>query len=227
MADRKSRGPQRGSPRVAAWVHEVINALLQALPIEMSFLERGNATWRFYNGRPEYLRPIEGYLTPQARFILRDFRQANPDAGKLLTRHNELIEKLVTAATDAHEALMKREDFVNRVRDRLATFMEAEPKPDHPRGAIPETDFPKLAAERVVNAVKELPSHHTDAKFWDHYGAEFLGFARGPEFERVHAACDALLEHDRKLYEWLGKKSFQLCEEYDVPAAPFPGWVRV
>lgn len=226
MAEKKTKGPQRGSPRVAAWVHEVINPLLEALPMEISFLEGGNTTWRFYNGRPEYLRPIEGYLAPEARRIVDDFRRANSDAGKPLARHDEILERLIAAAGDAHEALMKRKDFVERAQNRLAEFMQASSTVEYPCGAIPEADFPKLVGERVVNAIKEVPSHYTDAKFWERYRDEFTNFGGGPEFDRLREARDALLKHDRKLYEWLRKKSFRLCEEFDVPAAPFAGWSR-
>ena len=225
MADRKTKGPKRGSPRVAAWVHEVINPLLEALPVEISFLESGNTTWRYQSGRPEYLRPIEGYLAPQARFILGDFRRADTDAGRRLAKHDELFEHLAGAAADAHAALLNREDFVSRARGRLAECPRTASSADHyPGGAIPEADFPKLVAERVVNGIKEVFSYYSDAKFWERYGAELLGFGIGPEFERLGAARNALLKHDRTLHEWLGKKSFRLCEEYDVPAAPFPGW---
>ncbi len=223
MAVRKTKRPQRGSRRVAAWVHEVINPLLEAVPVEISFLESGNTTWRFYTEQPEYLRPIKRYIAPQARPILDDFRLANSDAAKRLARHDDLLAHLVAAALDAYRALMNREDFVESARNRLAEFMRNSPKPEYPGGAIPEPDFPKLVAERVVNAIRELFSYHSDAKFWEHYRAEFVKFGSGPEFESLHAARDALLKYDRELYDWLHKKSFRLCEEYDVPAAPFPG----
>lgn len=223
MADRKTRRPKRGSPRVAAWVHEVINPLLEALPVEISFFESGNTTWRYYSGRPEYLRPIEGYLTPQARFILDDFRRADADARKRFAKHDELFEHLVAGATDAHATLMTREAFVSRARQKLADYPRA-PSSDYPGGAVPEADFPKLVAERIVNDIKALFSHYSDAKFWERYGSDFLEFSSGPEFERLRAARHALLKHDRMLCEWLGKKGFRLCEEYDVPAAPCSGW---
>lgn len=167
MAEKRTRGPQRGSPRVAAWVHEVINPLLQALPMEIAFLESGNATWRFYNGRLEYLRPIDGYIAPEARRILDDFRLANADARKPLARHDELLENLVATAGDAHAVLMGRQDFVERARNRLAEFTPIRSGADYPGGAYPEADFPKLVAERVVNAIKEIPSYYADTKFWN------------------------------------------------------------
>lgn len=194
--------------------------------MEISFLESGNTTWRFYNGQSEYLRPVKGYIAPEARPILDDFRLANSDAGKPLGRHDELLARLVAAAGDAHTALMNCENFVERARSRLAEFMQTPSKLDYPGGAIPEADFPKLVGERVVNAIKEIPAHYSDAKFWGRYRDEFTSFGSGPEFERLREARDALLKHDRELYGWLRKKSLRLCEEYDVPAAPFAGWSR-
>ena len=77
MAAKKPKQPQRGFRRVASWIYEAINPLIVTIPTETAFLESGNVTRRFHSGSPEYLRPIEGYLAPEARRILDDFRMAN------------------------------------------------------------------------------------------------------------------------------------------------------
>ena len=223
---KKTRGPQRGSPRVAAWISEVLNPLRDSIQVEIGFLESGNTTWRYHHGRPEYLRPLEEYLAPEARFIFRDFVQANADGRKQFLQHDELFEALVTAAALAYNTLMNQGVFVDRVRERLAEFRGAPLEPGYPGGAIPEEDFPKLVAERVVNEIQDVLPHYSDAEFWERYHTELLTFGQGPEFQNLRASCAALLKQDRNLHGWLAKNSFRLCEKYYVPAARLPGWSR-
>ncbi len=223
MAKQDRQEPDRGSPRVEGWVYAVINPLLEAIPIEISFLERGNITWRFYNQQMEYLRPIAGYLTPDGRHILRDFSMANREAKTPLEKHDEFLHVAMKAAQRAHSELVNRKDFLAKVSAALTEFVEADAKKTYPGGAFPETKFPGLVAEHVVNEVQEIPSHYTDSRFWKRYSGEFLTFAHGLPFEELQRARASLLEHDRSLLEWLEKKSYELCMRHDLPAAPLSG----
>jgi hypothetical protein len=218
----KSKG-RHGSPRVAAWVHEVINTLLEALPVERSFLQHGNATWRFYNQELEHVRPLAQYLLPGARHILRDFLLANRDARPVFSEHDRLVGRLSSSAEASCKALMRGEGFRLLVEEHLARFESGDPRPPYPGGAVPREDFPSLVAERVVNQVASFPSHYADAAFWTSHGAQFLALASGPEFETLQGVREQLLRHDRKLMDWLERKSFDLCSDYDVPAGPVPG----
>lgn len=216
--------PDRGSRRVAAWVYDVINPLIDTLPVEISSLERGNTTWRFQRRELEHLRSIASYLPPDGRHVLRDFTRFAPEAKRRFDEHDQLLVKLRDAAAEAHAELMQRDDFVQTAQDALKAYTNKHPERDSPRGVIAESEFPDLAAERVINRFDQLPSHFIDADFWSEHGAALLPFARGSRFEQLEAACHALLAYDRELIEWLADESFALCSEHDIPAAPPSGW---
>jgi hypothetical protein len=219
MESNPAEEPARGSQRVASWLYEVINPLLDAARMEISFLERGNSTWRFYNSRLEHIHPIAAYLTPEGRHVFRDFQKSNPDAVSPFDQHDRLVERLEKAATEAHARLMAQSNFVDMARQALTEFMSV-PSPDFPGGAFPQETFPALVGERVTNAVRELGSHYTDSKFWRHFGPQFLQFRVQSNFGELDVARDELLKSNQSLVDWLEKKSFQLCSRYDVPAAP-------
>lgn len=213
--------PKIGPRRVASWIYEVINPLLEAIPIEVSFLEKRNPTWRFYNRELEHLRPVSGYLTHDGRHVLRDFQRAfRPDEVIQFSSHDDRLEDVCRAAEQAHGTLIAREEFVQRAREALREFMSAGQQHGYPGGSFPEERFPELVAERVVNSIVHVPSNHTDADFWRQYGAGFLRFREGDVFQKLDSVCTTLLENDRKFLEWLENKSFELCTRYDVPAAP-------
>lgn len=212
--------PKRQSPRAASWVYEVINPLLEIIPIELSFLQRGNVTFRFFNNTLEFIRSIENYLSPSARHIYRDFMRANADATKRLPNHDKLADTLKFAAQAAFTTLLSNPEFVAKVNSTLAEYQSVQK--EYPGGAYPEEKFLHLVAEHVVNRIESLPEHFTDFLFWTRYGKEFLKFHKGCEFDKVDNACYTLLEFDKALIGWLQEKSYKLCTKYDIPAAPIP-----
>src|SRR5436309_1257387 len=104
-ASRRPPGSVHGSHRAMAWVHLVINSLLEALPIEVSLLEKGNTTWRHNSHQLEHIRHIENYLSLNGRHALRDFLHANPKGKELFQRHDRLLNEIAEAATLAHARL--------------------------------------------------------------------------------------------------------------------------
>lgn len=74
-----------------------------------------------------------------------------------------------------------------------------------------------------MNRIESLPEHSADFLFWAQYGKEFLKFRKGCEFDKVDNACYTLLESDKALIDWLQEKSYMLCTQYDIPAAPTQG----
>jgi len=212
--------PKKHSPRIASWVYGVINPLLEIIPIELSFLRKGNVTFRFYNKELEFIRSLENYLSPSARHVYRDFLNANADATEQLSGHDELVHTLESAAQEAFTILSDNPGFVNKVKCYLNEYLSAGQS--YPGGAYQEEQFPLLVAEHVINKFESIPDHFTDSKFWDRYGVEFLKFYSGHEFDILNKACKALLNYDEALMSWLQAKSYHLCETYDIPAAPIP-----
>lgn len=213
--------PKKHSPRVASWIYGVINPLLEIIPIELSFLRKGNATFRFYNMELEFIRTVESYLSPPARHICRDFMNANTDAIQWLSDHDKHINALEIAAQKAFKVLSNKPEFLSKVKNFLEEYLSTGQ--GYPGGAYPDEKFPLLVAEHVVNKINSLPEHYTDYKFWTQYGKEFLKFYAGHEFNGLDKTREDLLSFDNELIDWLQKKSFQLCEQYDISAAPIPG----
>lgn len=114
--------------------------------------------------------------------------------------------------------LSSNSQFVAKVNSSLAEYQSVQK--EYPGGAYPEEKFLHLVAEHVVNRIESLPEHFTDFLFWTRYGKEFLKFHRGSEFDKVDNACHTLLEFDKALIDWLQEKSYKLCTQYDISAAP-------
>lgn len=226
MAGERARGPRRGSRRVEGWVFEVINPILDALPGEIALLDAGNVTWRFLQRRLEFIRPIAEYLTPDGLHILRDFGRAHADVPGHVKEHDRLVDALTRSAAHAHERLLAREDFRASLSEFLTEYWRRFVDAEKPWGAFSEDQFPALVAEHVVNRTREIPSHHTDSKFWQVFGARLLSFDDDPAFEELDASRKSLANFDRRFAEWLEDKRFALCEEYDIPAAPLSVWTR-
>lgn len=212
---------KKHSKRVASWVYMVINPLLEIVPIELLFLHKGSVTFRFYNQELEFIRPVESYLSQSARHVYRDFLNANADTTERLSAHDVHVHTLEIAAQEAFTILSCNTKFLDRVKYCLKEYLSTGQT--YPGGAYSEENFPLLVAEHVVNRNKSIPEHYTDSKFWARYGTEFLEFYIGPEFDRLDKACKDLLSYDEALTDWLQKKSYNLCEQYDIPAAPIPG----
>lgn len=213
--------PKKHSPRVASWVYKVINPLIEIIPIELSFLQRGNVTFRFFDNTLEFIRTTENHLSPSARHIYRDFIKANADAAKHLSKRDKLAGILKSAAQSAFTAISSNPAFVSKVDHTVAEYRSVQNA--YPGGGYPEEKFLHLVAEHVVNRIESLPEHAADFLFWAQYSKEFLKFRKGCEFDKVDNACYTILKSDKALIDWLQEKSYKLCTQYDIPAAPTQG----
>jgi hypothetical protein len=205
------------SSRVASWIYDVINVLLDAFEAESGLLARGNTTWRFFNQRLEHISPATSYLTHNGRHILRDLVREHPEVAAKIRQHDQLRDQLERAATDAYRSILAKPGFRERVEDARARFL-AKHANAVPTGAFAPEKHADLIAEHLVNHIKELSPQYTDSEFWKEHGREFVAFSPADtEFERALAG---LLAFDRETQQWLETMSFELCREFDVPAAP-------
>lgn len=230
MTRGRNRGPRRGSRRVEGWIYGVINPILDALPTEISFLDSGNVTWRFLWRKLEFIRPVKDYLSPQGSHILTDLERSQKDVPDPLRRHDDLVRALADSAAHFHDALVASPDFEQTVWRSVKEFAAQEDAQSlttrvEPWGAFRREQFPSLVAEHVVNCTREIPPHHTDARFWEAFGKRFLEFRTNEACRRLDDVRTALTDYDRHLHAWLENKRFELCEEYDIPAAPLSSWV--
>jgi len=227
MAERKKttvprmrRGDVHGSRRAQAWVHLVINELIEIVPIEISFLESGNVSWRYIGRRLENVQPIENYLSLNGRHALRDFLRSTTSARQLFEVHDQLVADLTTAAARAFDSLLASQEFRAAFDAASRGFSASEPgQQAFSLGASPNFAL-DLAAERVVNRIKSLPNYFVDSHFWESQAVRLLGFAEGPAFKTLESSRTTLLKHDARLTPWLENTASDLCEKYDIPAAP-------
>jgi hypothetical protein len=225
MAQITKKGPQKGSLRVAAWIHTVINPLIEALQIERGFLEKHNWTWRYYNNTLEFIKPLRNYLNPPSWPNLDDLLRANPSLNEPLQSHDKLLSQLKDNCQKAFQFLQESIDFQEKVDNLLKQYREEYKEKGYPGGAGPEGDFSKLVAERIINKIEEMPPYYTDSFFLSLYGKALLSeFRVGKIFEVLDASGAQLNLHDQSLIRILEDLRFELCEKYDVPAAPAPMW---
>jgi len=214
---------RKHSPRVEAWIYTVINPIIDSLRIERNFLEKHNWTCRYYSKKVEYINPIKAYLDYTSLPNYDDFLLANPQLKEPLERHDELLKELDSKCVRAFEYLMENEEFQNRVLDLLKKYTQNYSDRDYPGGAVSQQDFSKLIAQHIINTVKELPEYHTSSFFWSLYGNSLVSEFRIHEvFTQLDRAGEELYLHDQILLKTLEGLRFELCEKYDIPAAPVP-----
>lgn len=211
--------PQPGRQMVASWVYAVINPLLDAIPIELSFLERGSVTWRFVRERLEFVRPLAEYIAPPARHVLDDLLHFQPLMAARFAEHDGLVVQIEQLASEAAKAILTLR-FGKRVK-ALAKLFTKKGLP-FPGGAYSEDDLPKLVAQSIVNRVDEIPDHYSDAAFWRAHRREFLRYATGEPFQKLDAARLKLIAFDSDATGWLKSESLRLRLAHDLPASQIP-----
>lgn len=212
--------PRKGMRRVEAWIYTVINPLIEALKVEKSFLKEKNWTWRYQTKSLEFILPLEKYVDSASLPNFEDFLKANPQIERKRKKHEDLRAALSENCEIAFNYLIALGSFQNKIKSSLSTSEKENPAGEYPGGAVPEKDFDKLIAQYIVNWIKELPGHYTTSKFWSRFENEFLQFRTSGVFEKLDASGEQLEREDDHLLTTLENLRSNLCEEYDIPAAP-------
>jgi hypothetical protein len=161
--------------------------------------------------------------------VLEDLARAAPDGQELdarLGRHAARVERVESAATAWHTALVADATFEGWVRDALGRYRAARLGPEEPWGARAESDLPALIASHIVAGTDELPPHAPEARLWGLCGELRRAIEVRPsraQLELVRASAQAAVDDGIALGRWLKDLRFTLCEQYDVPAAPVAG----
>jgi len=98
MVRKVSNQPKRYSQRVAAWIYTVINPVWEGLQREIELLERGNATWRYYSKRCEFIRPIQEYIESTQWPNYSDFLVEYPEFKDSFGSHDATLEAVNNSA---------------------------------------------------------------------------------------------------------------------------------
>ncbi len=204
-----------GRERAKAWIHSVINPLLDGLRIEASFLAKRNWTFRQHSRDLEFVRPARAFLDYQSRPNWEDFTASNPKIQERLLHRDERREELRKPCSAAFDELIGVKEFQQEVLHCLTVFQQAE---GGNLGQVPQN----VVAELIVNNVAELPDHYSYHRFWSRFGAELLRrFRIGEGFDHADQAGLELKKSNDDLSAELMKVRSDLAEEYDIPWAPY------
>ena len=214
----QQRGPQPHSPRVQAWIRRVINPLIDAVDFEISALERGSLTWRFYNRKSEHLKPIAAYVSESRRSYEDLLRARGEKIEPLIAEHDKLLVSATREAALAHDSVLTPGGgFAALVSQRLSDYMKTRDPTKRPSGAFEPDQLPALMADRLINNDgADVGFPYTDAEFWNLNRDAFLPYSLEPSFEKVREAVRALSRHDRALLGELKNLHYELVEEFDV-----------
>lgn len=210
---------RKGSQRVKAWVYSVINPLLEALQGENTLLASKNITWRYHTQRIEFILPTREHIQPSARPNYDDFLRGYAEVKPQMQERDLKQLVLSRAAVGCWEHLTKY-DFLKPTVELHLKQWKQEGNP-YPGGAVPEEEFWLLMAEHVMNNAQELPHHYTNRAFWSRFRQQLLAWRMGDQFSRLEESIADLVKSNEMLVDRLDRARSSLCEEYNIPAAPF------
>ncbi len=223
---RRKTAPQKGRERVKSWIYAVMNPLIDAIRVERGFLKEKNWTWEYHSRSLVSIHPLERYVESAHLPIFQDFFKEHSKEHREMERkrkkHETLRAELSEHCRVAFDTLTDSRDFQDKVLSALAQYLRDFPEPQqHPRGAVPETDFHRLIGQYVVNNVQQLPDYYTSSRFWARYGSEFSAFRSRDIFDRVDESGKKLDAEDARLITAIETLRSRYCKEYDIPAAPY------
>lgn len=218
MTNKRSKTENKGYRRFAAWIHTVINPILDGLEREISLLDQKNWTWRYYNQKLEFIHEIKKYIAYSDWPNYEQFIRTNKKAEKWFTEHDNLLQELTESTTKAHHILVQSEEFSEDVDSALKAFMEKEGV--DPYGGAPRDKAISIIAEYVINNRAELPNQYTDSLFWRRKGQDILPYRQEPSLQPMFTTGEKLGLHDRKIHRELDDLRFEWGEKYDLPYAP-------
>ena len=207
--------------RAKAWIYSVINPLLEALRTQSVFLKRRNWTFHFSSGNLEFIRPLHAYINYQGRPNWEDFIASNPSADERIEKRDRQREELRNACNSAWSYLVDLEEFRQKVITLLDRFRADEPPAYHAVSGLPDAEFHKLVAERIVNDIGNIEEDYRDYRFWSRFRDELSQFRRGSCFELMEQAGIDLGNANNEVAAELASVREELAGELDIPWAPY------
>lgn len=217
--DLTSSSRRKSSQRAKAWVYSVINPLLEALQGENTLLASKNITWRYHTQRMEFMLPTREHIQPSARPNYDDLLRGYADVKPQMEQRDLKLEVLSRVAVGCWEHLTKY-DLLKPIVEGLLRQWKEEGNP-YPGGAVPEEEFWLLIAEHVMNNAQELPYHYTNRAFWSRFRQNLLAWRMADPFSKLEKSVADLVKSNETLVDRLDRARSSLCEEYNIPAAPF------
>lgn len=219
MAKRSATSARRkGSERVKAWIYSVVNPLMETLRAEIIALSKKSITWRYSASEMEFISPTRDLVQPSARPNYDDLLRGYPAVRPPMENRDRNVESLQQAAAECWKHITQYSGLQQMVGSLLKQWRD-EGNP-YPGGAIPEEEFWLLIAEHIVNNAAEMPFYYTSKPFWSRFGGSFLALRIGSPFSQLDKSITSLKKSDETLIQVLDQTRANLCEQYDIPAAP-------
>ena len=103
----------------------------------------------------------------------------------------------------------------------LSRFRADEPPAYHGVSGLPDSEFHKLVAERIVNNIRNIEEDYRDYRFWARFQGEMTQFKQGPRFELMERAGLDLGNANDELAAELARVREELASKLDIPWAPY------
>ena len=219
--------PPLRSRRVEAWVHSVLNPVIEALRREQLLLGRGDLSWRTYSRSCEYIRPIEQYIDPSQAPNLEDFLDDPENSGfaEEFKHHDDNLGKLELSANRFFDQLMNSMSFSEEVGSALREYATGPDRSQSYSTTMTNEAVAKFVGEYLINHIEELEQYYGLHEFWSQNRERFRHSAESVEFheqrESFHHAVKELLEISKNLVSHLREHRRHLCTRFDIPLAPF------
>ena len=219
--------PPQHSRRVEAWVHSVLNPIIDGLSREQLLLKSGNLSWRAYSRRFEYVRPVIEYVDPSQQPNLEDFLNDPENLGfeDRFRRHDDLQRELELETNGFFDGLMNSAPFSEQVGTALRQYA-TDPHSSSYSTTMTDESVARFVGEYLINSIENLEQHYGLHEFWSRNRQEFRRLAEGAELGEKRGSFDRarrkLLEESGSLLGQLKGHRHYLCAKFDVPAAPFP-----
>jgi hypothetical protein len=203
-----------------------MNPVIDSLQREIMLVDTGNLTWRSSSGRCEFIKPIQEYVDVRQWPNYYDYQAENSFFLKKFEEHDVNLGALSVEAKAIYDWLLSWNEFSSAVEGRLGAYENQRPAlgPQFPSFVNSRADLPKVAAENVINNNRSLPSHYVFAPFWNFASRDLLLYRNHAMFERLHSLRTSLSQISSALKRGLEDHRLSLSREFDVPAAPVPGW---
>jgi hypothetical protein len=221
MSRKVAKQPKKRSQRVAAWIYEVINPIIEGLERELYFLQTGNGTWRYFSQRCEFIRPVQEYVESAQWPNYSDFVVEHPDFKKRFQSHDTSLSGLNNSASALFGALLGNPQFTEKVDSSFQAYEERRSQePMASDLAYMKQDLPKLVAEYLINNISDLPSHYAAARFWATSSNDLRAFQNSTNlFDPLRAAKEMLSVESQRLISDLEIKRSKFLGTFDLPAA--------
>lgn len=218
---RKARSAPKGSRRIAAWIHTVVNPILEGLETELAFLKAENWTWRYYSQDLEFMHEIKRYVEPSSWPNYEQLIRTYPPVRDWFREHDRLLLHLRNACVHAHQSVTSLPKFAAEVESRLMEYQQSQKKEPYPGGATPKERFKDVVAQHIINNIKDIPEFYTTSLFWALFRDTFAyHFGDEEPFGNLLVDGMRLEKEDRALKNNLDDLRFEWGEEYDIPFTP-------